>query len=506
MTLERLQQAIDTHQNGNLEAAQKHYEAVLQEDILNTDALNLLGLVHFQQKDYEQALIYIEKALRLRPKTPEYHNNLGLVLSGLGRHEEAVVAYLGALELAPTYADTFYNLGILENNRSNYQAAVEHFNACLNYAPKHRNVRNGMAIALMRLDRLDEAIEQIEKQLDLYPRDVDALNNLSVVKIRCGDNDCARTAVETALEIDSNHIYSRINRAQLMLLEGNLRDGFTQHEWRLKRPDYQQNFQVPKWQGEVRCDSTIILWAEQGLGDALQFIRYVPMVKERVGKIIVKCRPPLHRLFATIPNVDAVFSTTEPIAADTHLPLMSLPYVFQTTTDTIPAQVPYIPVPEPMALPGDATALKVGIVWAGNPDHVRDSRRSRSLDEFAPLRSAPNVNFFSLQMGDAKKQQPPEGLALVDLTPHIDDFYDTARALAALDLLITVDTSIAHLGGALNKPVWLIVDEISDWRWQLKRTDSPWYPTFRLFRSKGDYSMLFEELAHALSDFSIQRA
>ncbi|MBE89134.1 MAG: hypothetical protein CMM76_06805 [Rhodospirillaceae bacterium] len=505
MTLEGLQQAIETHQNGNLETARKQYEAILQKDIHNSDALNLLGLIHFQQKDYEQGLIYIEKAVRLRPKAPEYHNNLGMVLNSLGRVEEAVVAYLDALELAPTYADVFYNLGILENNRHNYQIAVEYFQTCLNCAPTNRNVRNGMAIALIRLDKLHKATKQIEKQLGQYPQDVDALNNLSVVKVLSKDNYNARKTLEIALEIDSQHVTSRLNRAQLILLDGNLRDGFAEHEWRLKSPDYEQKFEIPRWTGEAQPDSTIVLWGEQGLGDALQFIRYAPMVKQRIGKLVVSCRPPLQKLFATIPAVDEVISSTASSTAHAHLPIMSLPYIFQTTANSIPAEVPYIPVPAPLTLPGDKSALKVGIVWAGNPKHPRDSRRSRSLDEFAPLGSSPKVDFFSLQMGKAKEQRPPESLKLIDLTHHIEDFYDTARIVAALDLLITVDTSIAHLGGALNKPVWLIIDEIPDWRWQLKRKDSPWYPTLQLFRSKGDYGLLFKEMAQALFGLNNRR-
>ena len=245
-----------------------------------------------------------------------------------------------------------------------------------------------------------------------------------------------------------------------------------------------------------------MIWAEQGFGDAIHFIRYLPMVKERVGQVLLKCRAPLRPLFATLPEVDQVIMPRTAVSYDVHAPLMSMPYIFKTDADTIPAQVPYIPRPSPMALAGDDTKCKVGLVWAGNPDHARDQLRSRALADLAPLAAVENTEYFSLQFGPAASQTPPSGLEVTDLTPNIDDFLGTAHALVGLDLLITVDTSVAHLAGALGLPVWIVIAETPDWRWQLGRADSPWYPSARLFRSDGDYEGLFSFIAEELQKFA----
>lgn len=211
-----------------------------------------------------------------------------------------------------------------------------------------------------------------------------------------------------------------------MLLEGDFAQGFAEHEWRLRRHDYRQTFHVPRWQGEALPDGKIMVWAEQGLGDALHFIRYIPMVKERVGRVLLKCRAPLRALFATIPGIDQVIMPRTAVSYDVHAPLMSMPYIFETDAGSIPADVPYIPLPEPLA--GAAGKRKVGLVWAGNPDHARDKLRSRPLTELEPLTAVKNVEFYGLQFGPAAEQVPPAGVRMTDLTPGIEDFLGTARA------------------------------------------------------------------------------
>jgi len=354
----------------------------------------------------------------------------------------------------------------------------------------------------MRLDRVEDAIPMLDEQLAMWPQDMDTLNNLCVARGMQGDYAAAREVAEEALGRNSGHVAIRLNRAHLMLLEGDLEQGFAEHEVRLRRHDYRQKFSVPRWKGEFLPEGGIQLWAEQGFGDAIQFIRYAPMVKERVGQVFLRCGAPLRRLLATVPGIDQVIMPRSSFRSDVHAPLMSMPFIFGTDGDTIPATMPYIAVPPPMDLGVPTSKRKVGLVWAGNPKHARDCNRSRSLTEFAPLASVDNVAFFSLQLGEAATQRRPEGLAMRDIAPRLEDFLDTASALAALDLLITVDTSIVHLAGALSLPAWLIIDNVPDWRWQLNREDSPWYPSVRLFRSDGDYGALFQRIATALEEFA----
>ena len=502
MTSDIMNAAVRLHQSGDFNAARKLYESILNLDVHNTDALNLLGLVNHQLKDNEQALIYIEKAIALNPDIPEYSNNLGLVLSALGRLDEAKTAYLCALSQAPEYADAHYNLGLLENKRSRYEVALRHFQKCQLYAPWHAKVRNGLALALMRLDRIPEALKEIEDQIEQDSEDVDAFNNLCVARGLRGEYALAREATARALELNPEHVYARVNRAQLLLLDGDFINGFAEHEWRLQRKDYRQKFSVPFWEGECRPNETIILWAEQGHGDAIQFIRYAQLVKARVGRVVISCRQSLLQLFSNVDGVDDVTVGDKAIHADCHAPLMSLPYIFKTQVHTIPSQVPYISVKKKYCLTAHTQQLKVGLVWAGNPDHARDHRRSLPLKAFEPIFSISGVTFFSFQMGTAAEQLSDIKTPLLNISDGFDDFYDTACALSNVDLLITVDTSVAHLAGALGVPTWVILDCVPDWRWQLEREDTPWYPSLRLFRSKGEASELIGRIAKALGDLA----
>jgi Flp pilus assembly protein TadD len=498
MIAERLKQAIADHQSGRSAEAQEGYEFILDAEPNHPDANNLLGLLYYQRGRYEQSLVYAKIALSLRCDAPEYLNNLGLSLKALERLDEAAAAFKRAIDLHPDFPDAHHNWGLLELDRRRYEDALRHFTLCYEHAPQHAHVRNGMALALMRLDRVEDAIPMLDEQLAMWPQDMDTLNNLCVARGMQGDYAAAREVAEEAL----GRVAIRLNRAHLMLLEGDLEQGFAEHEVRLRRHDYRQKFSVPRWKGEFLPEGGIQLWAEQGFGDAIQFIRYAPMVKERVGQVFLRCGAPLRRLLATVPGIDQVIMPRSSFRSDVHAPLMSMPFIFGTDGDTIPATMPYIAVPPPMDLGVPTSKRKVGLVWAGNPKHARDCNRSRSLTEFAPLASVDNVAFFSLQLGEAATQRRPEGLAMRDIAPRLEDFLDTASALAALDLLITVDTSIVHLAGALSLPAWLIIDNVPDWRWQLNREDSPWYPSVRLFRSDGDYGALFQRIATALEEFA----
>ena len=330
--------------------------------------------------------------------------------------------------------------------------------------------------------------------------DPDACNNLGVALRLLGRFDEAEVSFEQALKLAPGHMDAHVNKAHSLLTEGNLAEGWAEHEWRLRRSDMARGFGQPLWEGDDIKGKTILLWAEQGLGDTLQFLRYVPLVTARGAKVIVECHPLLRRLAAGVDGVVQVVDYNATCTFDLHLPLLSLPRIFETELSTIPSRVPYLPVPEPMLLEASGDT-KVGLVWAGNPNHANDHNRSRPLQEFAPLAAVDKVAYFALQKGAAGEQPAPAGLALTQLGPHLDDFYDTAAALAALDLLISVDTSVAHLAGALGRPVWLMLPNAADWRWLRIRDDTPWYPTMRLFHQDqdGSWQTVFETVAGELA-------
>jgi Flp pilus assembly protein TadD len=501
MTAARLQQAIDHHRAGRLKEAREGYRAVLAEEPQNPDANNLLGIVCFQTRDYAEAVRLAETAIGARGDAPDYHNNLGLALKGLGKLDEAAVAFARAIALARKHGDALYNLGMLELDRRRYGDAYARLSECYRGAPEHAFVRDGLAIAAMRLDRLDEALKLIDEQFAQGRATKDSYNNKCVALTLNAAFAAARSAVEEGLARFPHSGDLHLNRAHLLLMMGELREGFGEMEWRLRRKEYGQKFSMPRWQGEALPGGTIQIWCEQGFGDALQFIRYMPLVKARVGTVKVKCKPELRKLFATVPGIDEVIMPRSAHRFDVHAPIMSLPFIFATEEATIPAGVPYIPAPSARPLDMPAGLRKVGLVWAGNPLHARDRSRSRPLSEFAALAGTEGVSFVNLQYGEAGQEAPPAGLKLAD-PGEIGDFNDTAAVLAGLDLLIAVDTAPAHLAGAMGVPVWLIVDKVPDWRWMLDRTDTPWYPTMRLYRSEGDYAALFRHLAEDLAAFA----
>jgi hypothetical protein len=283
----------------------------------------------------------------------------------------------------------------------------------------------------------------------------------------------------------------------ILLTVGDFKNGWEEFEWRLRAPElgFHRGFSQPQWDGSNFPGKTLLLHAEGGFGDAIHFVRYVPLVSQRGGTIVLECRPELASLMTQVPGIQRVIPKGETLPAfDFHIPLQSLPRIFQTTLETIPASVPYLGALEVKArywqdrvraAPGPK--LKVGLVWAGSNTNSPEDQRSRSLETFAPLASIPGIQFYSLQKGPEAVQPVPEGLSLVSYADELRDFTDTAGLVANLDLVISVDTSVVHLAGAMAKPVWTLVPAKCDFRWLLGREDSPWYPTVRLFRQKkGD--------------------
>jgi len=297
-----------------------------------------------------------------------------------------------------------------------------------------------------------------------------------------------------------------------LLVRGDFLQGWEEYEWRWKTKDAafpERNFAQPQWDGSPLEGRTLLLHAEQGLGDAIQFIRYLPLVAQNGGNIVLECQPELQRLFQRMaPDLPVLAMGQALPAFDVHCPLMSLSRVFSTDLGNIPQTVPYLHADAAEAalwgerLAGLGSSLKVALVWAGNPTNKNDRKRSLKLASLAPLAEVPGVRFISLQKGDATAEARtlPAGVALIDVAEDLKDFADTAALLANLDLVISVDTAVVHLAGAMGRPVWTLLPFAPDWRWLLGRADSPWYPTMRLFRQPaiGDWDAVIAEVREQL--------
>jgi tetratricopeptide (TPR) repeat protein len=382
-------------------------------------------VIHFQRDEIAAALPLLERAAAAQPAETEFHNNLGLALAASDRESEAIAEYRAALSLKHDHAPAWNNLGLALQAQNEVHAAIDAFRHALALAPAFVHARWNLSLAL--------------------------------------------------------------------LLDGQFAEGWSMYDARLELPELgrdRHRFPGPLWDGSASAGKTVLVYPEQGLGDAVQFARYATLVAAAGGRCVIRCPEVLAPLFTSIPGVAQVSGDGEPLPAyDSHLPLLSLPRILGTTAESIPAAVPYVAVPEAKraaaraTLAQSGTRRRVGLCWAGNRTHGNDRHRSIALETLAPLFAVPGIAWFSLQQGEPAGQiAGTRGAENVVLLPEGTPLVDTAALLAELDLIITVDTSIAHLAGALARPAWVLLPFAPDWRWRLGRDDSPWYPTLRLFR------------------------
>jgi hypothetical protein len=367
-------------------------------------------------------------------------------------------------------------------------------------------------VALGDADEYDEAIACLEEVIKTEPERAEAYNSLGYVLSRQRQPQKAIPYLERAIELQPKYAQAHFNLGMSLLQLGDYTRGFAEYEWRWQTGQFTPfHSPHPQWDGQPVPDKTLLIYTEQGAGDAIQFARYLPMAAARCKKLILVCRQDLMPLFATIPGIAEIREAGQINVAefDTYLPLLSLPNVCGTTVETIPADVPYLDVAAirrrkenpALALP-PSDQFKVGFVWAGSPTHRVDRHRSCALKEFLPVLRVAGVSFYSLQKGERHKELaglPPE-VQVQNLEPLLGDFGDLAVIIEQLDLVISVDTSVAHMAGALAKPVWTLLTDVADWRWMLEGETTSWYPTMRLFRQTrpGDWAGLMERVAHEL--------
>jgi hypothetical protein len=360
------------------------------------------------------------------------------------------------------------------------EAALKLFRKARAINPNSAEVYNNFGNAYTAQNKLGKAVEQYRKAIKLNPNLADAHMNLGMALLKLGE----------------------------------LAEGFKEFDWRWQTRLFTPFIPPkPRWDGSPMPDKTLLVHTEQGAGDTIQFIRYLPLVSERVGKVLLIAPAPLQALLATAEGVDEIRGAGDipAIAFDAYIPMMTLGNVFQTTLETIPSSIPYLQPPH--AWPGPETfatdQLKVGIAWAGSPTQGNDRNRSTTLATFEPLFDLPGIAWYSLQVGEQASELHTHegGLPLTDLSPHLESWGDTAAAIHELDLVISVDTAVVHLAGALGKPAWVLLCHAPDWRWMLERNDSPWYRQVRLFRQSKpkDWASVVAEVSAALSSFAVRQ-
>ena len=475
---------------------------------------NLAGVLN-EMGDHAGAIAAAHRAIAINPRWPVAYNNLGCALQESGRFDEAMNAIQRALALNPTSADAHSNLGGLLNETLRFDDALDACNRAIALSPRHAVALTNLGNALAGKGRIDEAISRHQQAMALEPHLAEPHNNHAHALKLAGRLEESIAAGRRAIQLKPDYPTAHANLAMSLLAKGKFSEGWDEYEWRWKLKDLRsprRHFSQPIWDGEP-ISGTLLLHAEQGFGDTLQFIRYLPMVAARAKKVVVECQPGLQKVLQSMSGGIFIIAHGEALPAfDCHCPLLSLPRIFSTTIDTIPASIPYLRAePESIEVWRQRVAphlalLKIGIAWAGSKIHKADNQRSLPLSAFAALGETKNATFFSLQKGEPAIQAayPPAGMNLVDFTADLRDFADTAALIANLDLVISVDTSVAHLAGAMGKEVWTLLPFVPDWRWLMDRDDSPWYPTMRLFRQRAadDWPGVMRQVADALRDTS----
>lgn len=465
----------------------------------DVELLTLSGALARQDGDLEAALSFFSRAATMRPTQPQLHNNLGVILEDLGRHDEAIGRYRQALALQPGYCEASCNLGNALRSLGQNEAAVDQYRAALLLDPGYIDAHYNLANTLRAEGNWQEAVEQYRKLLTLKPDHLSGWINLGGTLHTMSRFPEAMQAQRRALEIHPENADAHWNLALSLLATGDYRQGWQEYQWRLKGPAFPATFAGrPMWDGSSLAGRTLLLRTEQGFGDALQFFRYAQLLAREGMNVVLECRPELLALFASQnPRLPCFALGEEPPPFDTFAYLMSLPFLLGTTLSTLPAQIPYLePDPELCALwrqrMQSAGGVKVGLVWAGSAGYNNDRYRSLPLSVLEPLAGVPGLELYSLQLGSAAAELAKHswGSAVRDLSGSLRNFSDTAALMANLDLVVAVDTAVAHLAGAMGKPVYLMLPGSCDWRWLTGRSDSPWYPTLRLYRQEtvGDWT------------------
>jgi tetratricopeptide (TPR) repeat protein len=532
-------------QRGDLAGALRLMSGALQARPKSPEVLLDFAAVLDALGRYDDAITVFDQVLSIKRRSPEAHNNRGTVLDKMGRDEEALESFNSALAIKPGSAEILTNQASVLSKLGRHAEALKSFERVVTIKPDHAQAHIHRGVTLADLNRFDEALACYDRALAIAPDFVEAINNRGHVLEKLGRPDEALACYERALAINPAHaeiLYNQSNalaalgrhqealvscaqatalkpahanaqwnEAILRLRLGDFAGGWKKYEWRWKRDGGAKklrNFTQPLWLGQDSvAGNTVLLHHEQGLGDTIQFARYATLLAQRDARVLLEVQPPLKSLLSHIGGGVQVIGRGEDIPRfDLHCPLLSLPLACRTDLGTIPTDVPYLAAPDASIERWKARLpqgkQRVGLVWSGNATHKDDHNRSIALARLAPLFDTPDIAFVSLQkeLRDSDAATLAADPRLTDLGSQFEDFSDTAAVIAQLDLVIAVDTAVAHLAGALGKPVWILLPFCPDWRWLLDRSDSPWYPTARLFRQPrvNDWDSVIAQVSQEL--------
>ncbi len=507
---------VALQQQGQTEAAVACYRTAIHLKPDYPDAHNNLGIVLRAQGWLDEALLCFRRALDLRPNHAAAHNNLAIALQATGRLDEAVARFGVALELRPDDPETLTNLGIAYQAQGRLDEAAASHQRAIGLRPDFPEAHYNLGNVRWEQERPDDAAACYRRAVELRPDYAEAHANLGNALRRQGRLDAAVASYRTAIGLQPDYVDAHNHLGMALLASGDLAEGWVEYEWRWQTAQMLRDrrpFTQPQWRGEPAEGRTLLVHAEQGFGDTLQFCRYAGLAAERGLRVIVEVQPALARLCRSLRGVAQVIARGAPLPAfDLHCPMLSLPLALGTTLATVPGATPYLHADADQVeawrtrlAAMDDPRPRIGLVWAGNPRKLLPvwealaRRRSIAPERFAPLFQVSGAHFFSLQ-----KDGPaaPSEFPLTDVMAEMTDFADTAALIANLDLVISVDTAVAHLAGALGKPVWVLDLYDPCWRWMLGREDSPWYPTLRLFRQPdpGNWQAVIERVAAELRD------
>jgi len=552
-------EAFELHRKGLLARAGALYEDILKAHPRHADCLHFLGVLSIQTRQCEKAVEWIDRAIAIAPDNPAVHCNRGIALKELGQFEAAIASYDRAIALKPDFAKAYYNRGVALKELKRLDAAVRsyeeaaaldpdfaeaHYNlgvvlqelrrfdaACASYRraiagkPDFADAFSNLGAALEELNQLDAAIVSYDRAIALRADLADAHSNRGNALLKLHRVDAAIASYDRAIEIEPDLADAHYNKSLALLLTGDFAAGWALYEWRWKRStaiSTRRVFQQPLWLGkESLTGMTILLYFEQGIGDTIQFCRYAKLVSALGARVIMEVPGPLINLLEGLPGVSVLVAAGRALPEyDYQCPLMSLPLACGTTLRTIPVEIPYLVADRGKAAAwrerlGEKKRVRVGLVWSGGFRQNQpqswsvNGRRNIPLPLLAELDGA-DVEFFSLQKGEGAERQLREvqasgwnGPRIIDYTSEFNDFADTAAFVENLDLVISVDTSTAHLAAAMGKPTWILNRYDTCWRWGLDRSDSPWYPTVTLFRQSAfnDWTGVVSRVREQLGEF-----
>jgi len=467
------------------------------------------GLELQSQGRIDDAILSFKKATTLNPNFPAPYFSLGSLLQQLGYIDEAIVLYQRVLELCPHHSDTYNILGSAFQAKGQIDRAMESYQKAIDLNPDSYMAHNNLGSILKMRGETDRAITEYNLALNLKPDFPEALNNIGNAFRDTNKLDVAIDIYRKSIFLKPDFADPHLNLAYALLLSGRFEEGWHEYEWRWKIKEPLHKLSQPLWTGSDHAGQTILLYAEQGFGDTIHFVRYVSMVAEKGLRVILGCQKELKTLLESVEGLSQVIAFGEPSPMfDIRCPLLSLPGIFKTSIANMPSEVPYVfPGDEIVRrwwgrISGHRKELNIGISWSGSPGHVNDRNRSLPLEMLIPLTILNGIAFYSLQkeLAGPNDMELMKKMNVIDYTEDIHDFSDTAGIIMNLDLVISVDTAVVHLAGALGRTVWTLLPFSPDWRWLLDREDTPWYPTMRLFRqpSPGDWASVINKVIHEL--------